>query len=524
MFLDFFGLREQPFGMTPDPAYLYAGKTHNDAHASLLLGIDDNRGFLALIAPPGMGKTTLLYRLMEELRENTRTVLVSQTQCNSHELIEYILQELGVDTRGLGLVPMHGKLNEILFEELLEGRRFVLIVDEAQNLDESVLETVRMLSNFETHNAKLLQIILSGQPPLAAKLAQPRLSQLRQRVAVLCHLEPFTLEETALYIWHRLKVAGCSDEHLFDTASIRLIARHSKGIPRIINNLCYTSLLLAHAREERNVTAEIVQEAIGRLDLESLVHGPLPVADFEENEVAPGPVAPVPAALVPVFSVDVAPARVAPVPASQVPVAPAPTPKASEAHSAPIHAAGNKDRRPKSYLTYDAGKKVSPPKWPVRSAVITVILLSGTLLLSILGRSESRHGITPGIFNHSYNALGALIHADRSGGTASSYDAAPRDTDNGQVITVVAGPQQTLRDLSLRYLGHFDDTLSSKIVSLNPDLTDPNHLAPGQLIRIPLPPGAMKKVNDTADAATASHPETSGNFFTRFTALLRERK
>src|ERR1700733_10597364 len=229
MFLDFFGLREQPFGMTPDPAYLYAGKTHSDAHASLLLGINDNRGFLALIAPPGMGKTTLLYRLMEELRENTRTVLVSQTQCNSHELIEYILQELGVDTRGLGLVPMHGKLNEILFEELLEGRRFVLIVDEAQNLDDSVLETVRMLSNFETHNAKLLQVILAGQPRLAAKLAQPALRQLRQRIAVLSHLQSFTVEETGLYIEHRLTVAGHGGETIFDPASITRIAWESRG-------------------------------------------------------------------------------------------------------------------------------------------------------------------------------------------------------------------------------------------------------------------------------------------------------
>ena len=243
MFLEFFGLREQPFGMTPDPAYLYAGKSHSDAHASLALGIEDNRGFLALIAQPGMGKTTLLYRLMEELRDTTRTVLVSQTQCNSHELIEYILQELCVDTKGMSLVAMHGKLNEILFEELLAGKRFVLVVDEAQNLDDSVLETVRMLSNFETHNAKLLQIILAGQPPLAVKLAQPRLSQLRQRIAVLCHLEPLGQEETALYIWHRMKVAGCPDQQIFDMSSIRLIARHSKGIPRTINNLCYTSLL-----------------------------------------------------------------------------------------------------------------------------------------------------------------------------------------------------------------------------------------------------------------------------------------
>ena len=161
MFLEFFGLREQPFGMTPDPAYLYASRTHSEALASLSLGIAENRGFFALIAEPGMGKTTLLYRLLEELRDTTRTVLVSQTQCSSREFIEYILQELGVDVKGMGLVAMHGKLNEILFEELLAGKRFVLVVDEAQNLDDSVLETVRMLSNFETHNAKLLQIILS---------------------------------------------------------------------------------------------------------------------------------------------------------------------------------------------------------------------------------------------------------------------------------------------------------------------------------------------------------------------------
>ncbi len=122
------------------PAYLYASRTHSEALASLSLGIAENRGFFALIAEPGIGKTTLLYRLLEELRDTTRTVLVSQTQCSSREFIEYILQELGVDVKGMGLVAMHGKLNEILFEELLAGKRFVLVVDEAQNLDDSVLK------------------------------------------------------------------------------------------------------------------------------------------------------------------------------------------------------------------------------------------------------------------------------------------------------------------------------------------------------------------------------------------------
>src|ERR1700674_5571675 len=277
MFLDFYGLREQPFGMTPDPAYLYASRTHSEALASLSRGIADNRGFLALIAEPGMGKTTLLYQLMEQLRDTSRTVLVSQTQCNCREFIEYILHDLGVDVAGMGLVAMHGKLNEILFEELLDGKRFVLVVDEAQNLDYTVLETVRMLSNFETHNTKLLQIILAGQPQLGEKLAQPRLSQLRQRIAVLSHLDPFTVEETGLYIEHRLKVAGYSRAPIFDIASIRMIARQSQGIPRNINNLCYSSLQLSCTREHRIVTAEIVQEVATRLDMEFRASEPVKV-------------------------------------------------------------------------------------------------------------------------------------------------------------------------------------------------------------------------------------------------------
>jgi hypothetical protein len=146
------------------------------------------------------------------------------------------------------------------------------------------------------------------------------------------------------------------------------------------------------------------------------------------------------------------------------------------------------------------------------------------LLLAILGRSESKQVIRPAIFDNSYDALGDLIPADRSEGKTPGYDAAPQDTGNGQVLTVVAGPQQTIKDLSLRYVGYFDSDLSNKICSLNPDLKDPDRLEAGQLIRIPLPPGAMRKVNDTAEAARSSTPETSGSIFTKFTALLRERK
>ena len=496
MFLDFYGLREQPFGVTPDPAYLYASRTHSEALSSLSLGIADNRGFFALIAEPGMGKTTLLYQLMEQLRDTSRTVLLFQTQCNCREFIEYILHELAVDVKGMSLVAMHGKLNEILFEELLAGKRFVLIVDEAQNLDDTVLETVRMLSNFETHNTKLLQIILAGQPQLAAKLGQPQLSQLRQRVAVLGRLQPFTAEETGLYIEHRLKVAGHCGDPIFDPASISQIARLSQGIPRKINNLCYNSLFLAYTRRHLTVTAPVVKEAGARLDMEFF---------------APKPSAAAASAATPV--------------SAAAPLASAAAAGASAPRSAPIAAPSDKkDDRPTSHLTYGAGAKVSSSKWPVRSAILVVILLSGTLLLALLGQSESKHALTPATFDSSSNALGSIITTDRSEGPSANYDAAPLDTGNGQVLTVVAAPQQTLKDLSLRYLGHFDSELSEKIRSLNPGLKDPDHLEAGQLIRIPLPPGAMKKVNDTAEAATASGPQTSGSLFARFTALLRERK
>src|SRR5271157_3588225 len=197
MFLDFFGLHEQPFGVTPDPAYLYPSQTHCEALDALTEGILGGRGFLALIAEPGMGKTTLLYQVLEGIRNRARAVFLFQTQCNSREFFQYLLSELGVDSTGMGLVPMHNKLNEILFAEMLAGRRFVLIVDEAQNLDDKVLETIRLLSNYETSHTKLLQIVLAGQPQLGEKLRQKQLAQLLQRIAVMEHLSPLSPVETA---------------------------------------------------------------------------------------------------------------------------------------------------------------------------------------------------------------------------------------------------------------------------------------------------------------------------------------
>ena len=267
MFLEFFNLRQQPFGVTPDPAYLFPSGTHCEALDALTEGILEGRGFLTLIAEPGMGKTTLLYQVLEAMREKARGAYLFQTQCDSREFFQYLLTELGVDTTGMGLVAMHNKLNEMLFDELLVGRRFVLIVDEAQNLDSSVLETIRLLSNFETSNTKLLQIVLAGQPQLADKLAQPQLEQLAQRIAVVQKLEPFSPDEAAAYIRHRVKVGGNHDDELFAQDALALIAAQSRGIPRNINRICYHALLEAHAQGARVVTPEIVEKAGRKLQI-----------------------------------------------------------------------------------------------------------------------------------------------------------------------------------------------------------------------------------------------------------------
>jgi len=269
-FLSFYGLSEQPFDVTPDPAYLYLSPMHREALTSLSQGIENLRGFMALVAEPGMGKTTLLNRLMEDLRETARTVLLFQTQCNSRELLRYLLSELGIESEAMDVVSMHRALNEILFQEMLNGRRFVLIIDEAQNLDAATLETIRLLSDFETTHAKLIQIVLAGQPQLIETLLRPDLSQLRQRIAILTNLEPLCPSETAEYIEHRLRAAGSSGRAIFTPEALALIAERSHGIPRSINNLCFNALQMGYSKQSDTVDAGMVLSVADKLDLESL--------------------------------------------------------------------------------------------------------------------------------------------------------------------------------------------------------------------------------------------------------------
>jgi type II secretory pathway predicted ATPase ExeA len=271
MVLKYYQLAEQPFGVTPDPRFLYLSPTHREAMASVLYGVKAGRGFGALIAEPGMGKTTLLFNLLQQLGEAAKSAFLFQSHDTPRNFLRNLLLDLGVEDDGQDLVRMQAKLNECLVRETSLGKHFVVVVDEAQNLDEPVLEVVRMLSNFETPREKLMHIILAGQPALAAKLASPQLLQLRQRISIVARLAPFTAEETRAYIEHRLRVAGYRGESaLFTDRAYALIAAYSGGIPRNINNLCFNALSLACAMQRKTIHAATVEEVLRDLDLEPL--------------------------------------------------------------------------------------------------------------------------------------------------------------------------------------------------------------------------------------------------------------
>jgi type II secretory pathway predicted ATPase ExeA len=285
MFLQYYGLREQPFGVTPNPRYLYHSPAHREALASLIYGIEADLGFAALIAEPGMGKTTLLFYLLEKFRNTARTALVFQTQCNAVELLRYVANELEVPAEEADAVVLFDRIRDVLVREARAGRRVVVIIDEAQNLSEEALEAIRLLSDFETPEFKLLHIILAGQPPLAEKLARPALAQLLQRIAMLNRLVPFSeVEDVSRYIAYRLKVAGYSGPPLFAHDALELITKHSGGIPRQINRICFNALSIGCAAKKRLIDGAIVREVLTDLDVASMVR-PSPIDMFKPVEL-----------------------------------------------------------------------------------------------------------------------------------------------------------------------------------------------------------------------------------------------
>lgn len=270
--LQHFGFREDPFRVNPDARYLFPSQTHLRALSSLENGFYNNRGFIAMIAPPGMGKTTLLYRFLEDTKDTARSTFIFDidAECKPRDFVGYILRDFGI-TPASSSSEMHKQLSEALVKETEAGRKCVVVIDEAQNLSDAVLERVRLLTNFENSQGKLLQIILSGQPQLTEKLMHASLVQLRQRVSTICRLELLTSQETKDYIDYRLRQAGYSGEPLFTQGALDMIAEMGGGTPRTINNLCYNSLSLCGEMRLRQVDEDIVANVAEAMELRKRV-------------------------------------------------------------------------------------------------------------------------------------------------------------------------------------------------------------------------------------------------------------
>jgi len=271
MYYEFYGFKEAPFNLTPNSRYFYSSAKHTEALSTLLYAIKERKGFVVITGDIGSGKTTVCRTLINKLDPDTKTALITNTHMSAKELLMNILEDLEVEFRPGSKAKLLSQLNQYLIEQLRNDNNVVLIIDEAQNLSPSVLEEVRMLSNLETENEKLIQIIFLGQPELKKKLALSRLEQLRQRIAVYYQLTPLDEKDTQKYIQHRLKVASGTNKTFFTKQAIDLIYEFSKGVPRLINQICDSALLTGYIYEKPLIGENLLQEVIGESPMVQIV-------------------------------------------------------------------------------------------------------------------------------------------------------------------------------------------------------------------------------------------------------------
>lgn len=261
MYESFFGLKECPFNVTPDPRFLYLSRQHQDALSSLLYGIQSRRGFLQLSGEIGAGKTTICRMILSKLDPvSVHTALIINPKLTEFELLQAIVEDFGIKPAGKKRKDYFEALNKFLIEEHNKGKNAVVIIDEAQLLTPKALEAIRLLSNFETCTSKLMQIILAGQPELKELLNHKDLVQLKQRVTIRTHLTELSREEVGNYLAHRLKVAGAAANY-FTAQAIDRIHQLSDGIPRLINVLADRALMTAYTQSLRLVEAAMVDYA-----------------------------------------------------------------------------------------------------------------------------------------------------------------------------------------------------------------------------------------------------------------------
>ncbi len=271
MYKGFYGLKENPFNVNPDPRFLFLTKEIEEALTGLMYGIQTRKGFITLTGEVGTGKTTLINRLLDWLHHRrARTAFLFNSRMNSSQLFDFILAEFDIPCESKSKSQQLLKLNHWLLERYRDGETVVLIIDEAQNLTHPVLEEIRLLTNLETSTEKLLQIVLSGQPELEEKLKLPQLRQLRQRIMLRCRTTPLSEDQTREYIAERLRIAGASGDPIFSTKTIEAIHVYSMGIPRVINLLCEHSLVNGFVEQQRPIQPKIVEEVAHEFQLDEV--------------------------------------------------------------------------------------------------------------------------------------------------------------------------------------------------------------------------------------------------------------
>lgn len=262
MYEAFFGFREKPFELAPDPDYLYLSETHKNVRDHLLYALREGKGFAVITGEVGSGKTLMLRTLLGRIPQTLRTAVVTNTAIPAKHLLKLICRDLEIDVAGDDPVELFEAFNHFLIEEHSSGHRVVLFIDEAQNLPAEAIEELRLLSNLDAFKYPLLQMILIGQPELREKLRARCMSQFIQRVTVHCHLKELSKDEVGSYVRHRLKIAGGKNPGLFDVGAIAAVSKHSGGVPRLINLLCDTALVFAYGDSVKTVGEEIIEEVM----------------------------------------------------------------------------------------------------------------------------------------------------------------------------------------------------------------------------------------------------------------------
>jgi general secretion pathway protein A len=383
LYQEFFGFREAPFRITPDPRVLYRNRCYDEAIAALAYGIEQRKGFMSLVGEVGTGKTTLLRHVLETVAPNVRTVLLLYPTISFEEILEQVLTELGVPVGSTSKGVMLQRLHEFLLEHTGAGGNVALLFDEGQALETRTLEELRLISNFETGTEKIVQIVLAGQPELEEKLRQPEHRQLRQRIALHVRLRPLNAEEVADYIRVRLQHVDAPDLELFTPEAVARVAELTAGIPRVVNVLCDASCTTAFALGRRQIDRTIVDETW--VDYAGLA------PDVSATTAAPEPFLPPPPPLFEAPAAAAPPRPSTPPPAPPRPAAPPPPPLQRTTASEPMPA----DDLPGD--DEDGGEE----RWPVIVAFALGVVLAGFVMVQLFRRAapvpDVGHEVPPAV-------------------------------------------------------------------------------------------------------------------------------